>query len=90
MGLLCAALLWGDSFIGRLDAKADRSTKMLEVRSLSIEDPGMITEVMMHALARSLWRFARFNGCEEIGFNGRASKTVQKVLKTLLPSVSSF
>lgn len=64
-GYFVLPLLWGETFVGRLDAKADRRTQTLEVRSLYVEtDP--VPDGLIPALAHSLWRYARFNGCEAV------------------------
>jgi len=59
------------SFAGRLDAKADRASAVLELRRLSVSGiaPGRMARArasFASALGAELARFARFNGCERL------------------------
>ena len=77
-GYFCLPILWGDEFMGRLDAKADRKRKTFIVRKMIFEpefenDPGLLP-----ALADKLWALARFNNCESI------------VIETAIPSTAKI
>jgi len=59
------------SFAGRLDAKADRDSGILELRRLSLSGPAIAATQrgrasFAAALGAELARFARFNGCESL------------------------
>ncbi|MBN1642257.1 MAG: YcaQ family DNA glycosylase [Anaerolineae bacterium] len=65
-GYFCLPLLWGASFVGRMDAKADRRSRCLLARKLHLE-PGVTDEApLAAALAPRMWAFARFCGCEDV------------------------
>jgi hypothetical protein len=64
-GYFCLPLLKGDRFAGRIDAKADRKTRVLHVQKLIFE-PGHRAAAVTPGLKRELERFAAFNGCDRI------------------------
>jgi uncharacterized protein YcaQ len=57
----------GDTFIARMDAKADRKTKVLIVHNIHFE-PVDISETIIEKLMRALNAFVRFNQCDDIVF----------------------
>lgn len=59
-------LLWGETIVGRLDAKAERKAKVLSVRGLWLEDGFSVSGEFTAALAAKLREFAQFNGCEQV------------------------
>ncbi len=67
-GYFCLPILWGTTFIGRLDAKADRKQKTLFLRNLVFEAHFTIKdlETAIPAFVEKLWAFAGFNGCKAI------------------------
>lgn len=65
-GYFVLPILFGESFVGRLDPKADRTNKTLIIRRLAIE-PGFIScDCLVPELGRASNEFARFNGCESV------------------------
>jgi uncharacterized protein YcaQ len=63
-GYFCLPVLYGDTFIGRLDCKAERSEQILYVKNIFYEkkvDAKLKTE-----LSKALQKFAAFNGCKEV------------------------
>jgi hypothetical protein len=65
-GYFCLPILWGETFAGRLDAKAERKAQVLSVRGLWLEDGFAPGDEFCAALAVNLREFAKFNGCEEV------------------------
>lgn len=65
-GYYCLPLLWGDAFVGRLDAKADRKAGALIARGVFCEPDAPIGQGLLSALAHALHAFAAFNGCTEV------------------------
>jgi uncharacterized protein YcaQ len=65
-GYFCLPILWGEQFIGRLDAKADRKARRLIVRKLMFEPSFDGYDAALPPLAARLAEFAAFNGCEQI------------------------
>ena len=64
--LLHAPVLWGDTFVGRVDAKADRRARELLVRHVWFEQAFRDFTGVADPLARTLHRFAAFNGCDRV------------------------
>jgi uncharacterized protein len=65
-GYFCLPLLWGDEFVGRLDAKAERKDGTLVVRGLFLEPGYEQEQPFLPAFAERLQQFSAFNGCERV------------------------
>jgi len=65
-GYFCLPILYGNTFVGRLDPKADRQAQVFHVKALHLEGPVSNPEHFLHALAQALLAFARFHGCREV------------------------
>jgi uncharacterized protein YcaQ len=65
-GYFSLPILWGEQFVGRVDAKADRKPRVLIVRRLVFEPGFEAYKALLPAFADKLWAFAAFNGCERI------------------------
>lgn len=65
-GYFVLPVLYGDTFAGRMDAKADAATGTLLVRQLWIEDGFKISDTFLKGFAKSLRQFAAFNRCASI------------------------
>ena len=64
-GYLALPLLYKDNFVGRMDCKAHRADKVLEIKGLFFES-GHDTSEVHAALDKALPDFAGFQGCETI------------------------
>ena len=67
-GYLVLPILWGETFVGRLDPKADRKKKVLIIRNLVFEHVFEAFDDFLPALADKLRDFAGFNQCAKIEF----------------------
>ena len=65
-GYWCLPLLFKNSFIGRLDCKADRKAKQMQINSLHFESGVKPDHQMASALQSSFNRFADFCGCASV------------------------
>jgi len=65
-GYYVLPMLWGQEFIGRIEAVADRKASVLNVRNIWLEPGVRQTKKLNAALASTIRRLARFNGCEQI------------------------
>jgi len=65
-GYFSLPILWGEQFVGRLDAKAERKAKTLVLRRLDMEPDVAGDDALWAALAARLREFAAFNGCADV------------------------
>ena len=65
-GYFCLPVLWGDRFIARLDAVADRPSRKLVVRRLLFEAEIRDVQEFLPSLTARLQAFAAFNDCEKV------------------------
>jgi uncharacterized protein YcaQ len=63
-GYYVLPLLWGDQFIGRMDAKADRPSRNLIIRKLLFEDGFKEFEALKPAWKETFPRFVAFQGAD--------------------------
>lgn len=62
-GYFCLPILYRDQFAGRIDCKVHRSSKVLEIKSLSLENK--LDDDFVPALKAALAGFAHFNNCQQ-------------------------
>jgi uncharacterized protein YcaQ len=67
-------LLWGDRFVGRLEAKTARSDSVLRVTGLWFEPGFSGNRTLRKKLGEALERFAEFNGCAQLDWPRRVGK----------------
>ncbi len=65
-GYYVLPMLWGDRFIGRIEAAADRKTGTLTVRNIWYEDGVRRTKKLADALHGTVCRLAKLNDCGRI------------------------
>ena len=65
-GYYTLPILYGDRFVGRIEAVADRKEKVLRVKGLWWEPGVRQTKKLEAALDQTLKRFCKFNECMEI------------------------
>ncbi|WP_160139591.1 winged helix-turn-helix domain-containing protein [Chryseobacterium sp. c4a] len=65
-GYFCLPILFGNTFIGRVDCKAHRKDKRFELIHLHIENTDIALELWLPSFVASVKRFALFNGCESL------------------------
>lgn len=83
-GYFCLPVLFGDKFIGRVDCKAHRKKRQLELIHLHIEDPGSKPEEWVNAFTKAIHRFAAFNECDSV----KVTKVSPSVLKNTIRELS--
>ena len=65
-GYYTLPILFGDRFVGRIEAVPDRKTGVLVVRNVWWEDGIRRTKKLYSTLEQTLKKFAKFNDCKEI------------------------
>jgi uncharacterized protein YcaQ len=83
-GYFVFPILFGDRLVGRLDPKADRKPSTLILRSLCFEPSFDASDAVLAALAETLARFARFNGCDRVAFEKVRPAGHKRTLKRLV------
>lgn len=69
-GYFSLPLLFRDSFVGRMDCKAHRKDRCLEIKSLHWQDQGLDEEMLIDAFARAVEQFRQFQDCDTVTLNG--------------------
>ncbi len=67
-GYYTLPILFGDRFVGRIEAVPDRKTGVLVVRNVWWEDGIRRTKKLNSTLEQTLKKFAKFNDCKEIEY----------------------
>lgn len=84
-GYFCLPILWGDAFVARIDAKAERKARRLLVKRLIFEPGFAGHEKFLPPLARKLYDFAAFNGCDTVAVErtipAKAAPAVKRALR---------
>ncbi len=63
-GYFCLPILYGDTMIGRVDCKANRASRHLQLIHLHVEKKITDEEKFCGAFAEALQLFAKFNACD--------------------------
>ncbi len=65
-GYFCLPLLYRDEFVGRMDCKAHRKDRLLEIKSLHMERDCLDEEAFAAAFAEAVSTFCQFQGCDRV------------------------
>lgn len=82
-GYFSLPVLVGDTFVARMDSKADRKQNILTIHNLHFE-PVKLTKPAISKIAATLRAFAQFNQCQEIELKKTNHKEYGKALKDSL------
>lgn len=82
-GYFSLPILVGDTFVARMDSKADRKQRILIVNNLHFEK-AKITKQMVANIADALQRFTAFNQCDSVVIKKTNNKTLSTQLTKLL------
>lgn len=85
-GYFCLPILFGDTFIGRVDCKAHRKDKQFEIIHLHIKHQSPDLELWEKPFVDTIRRFATFNGCESIKLTKVSPPKLAASLKRALKS----
>ncbi|WP_412972645.1 winged helix-turn-helix domain-containing protein [Glaciecola sp. MF2-115] len=67
-GYFCLPIMYGNEFVARIDCKAHRAEKRLEVISLNFEGEWRDSKQLMLKLNNEIQRYAEFNQCSTVDF----------------------
>lgn len=82
-GYFSLPMLWGNTFVGRVDMKAERKSKTLILKNLVLEDQTPEWQAFATDCQKALFRFMAFNGCEKIEVLQTKPKRLKQELKKL-------
>ena len=73
-GCYTLPIVWGEAFVGRIEAAADRKTGTLYIKNIWFEPGVRRTKKLKTALDGAIRRFARFNDCTSTEFCGSCAE----------------
>jgi len=83
-GYFCLPLLFGNTFIGRIDCKAHRNSKKFEIIHLHIEKEDIAIEVWIKPFVKLIQRFSIFNGCDSVVLTKVSPSKFENIIKAEL------
>lgn len=87
-GYFSLPVLVGDTFVARMDSKADRKKKILTIHNLHFESL-KLTKQTLGKMADAIKAFARFNQCQQIVIAKSNNRQYGKAIKDALAVTSS-
>lgn len=82
-GYFSLPILMGDTFIARMDSKADRKQRTLVIHNLHFESI-KLSKTMIKKVCDAIKAFAKFNQCENITLEKCNDKLVMKEIRSVL------
>lgn len=83
-GYFSLPLLYRDTFMGRMDCKAHRKERLLEIKSLYLEQHGFDKEPLLKAFVRAIQSFCQFQECDQVRLIDVHSKSLENPLRRAL------
>jgi uncharacterized protein YcaQ len=89
-GYFSLPVLVGDTFVARMDSKADRKQQTLTIQNLHFEPalsadrPVKLTKPTVMKVCDAIKSFARFNQCKAIVIKKSNNKSMLKAIRELL------
>lgn len=83
-GYFCLPLLYRDAFIGRMDCKAHRKIRHLEIKSLHWEQHNIDEDLVMTAFVDAITQFCQFQQCDSVSLTKTHSKDLTHRLHSAL------
>ncbi|MFZ6014332.1 MAG: winged helix-turn-helix domain-containing protein [Bacteroidota bacterium] len=82
-GYFSLPILIGETFVARMDSKADRKQQILTINNLHFE-PIELTKPMVAKVCKAIQDFAKFNQCEAIVIQKSNDKSVLKAIREMI------
>ena len=80
-GYFCLPILYKDRLIGRLDPKAHRKSKLMEIKNIYLEKGVMIDQELVDALKETLDAFTNWHGMKELKITAARPTELRKALQ---------
>ena len=85
-GYFCLPLLYRDEFIGRMDCKAHRKIRHLEIKALHFEQHDFDEDIVIAAFVEAIAQFCHFQQCDTVSFTKtHPSQLTQRLRRALKP-----
>ncbi|TQV68164.1 winged helix-turn-helix domain-containing protein [Exilibacterium tricleocarpae] len=86
-GYFCLPLLYRDEFIGRMDCKAHRKSRQLEIKSLYFEQHSFDEDAVTTAFINAVTQFCHFQQCDTVSVTNVHPKYLTQHLCSALRSL---
>ena len=83
-GYFCLPLLYRDEFIGRVDCKAHRKIRHLEIKSLHLEPHSFDEDLVIAAFVEAITPFSQFQQCDSVSLTKVYPKHLTQRLRSAL------
>lgn len=83
-GYFCLPLLYRDQFIGRMDCKAHRKNRHLEIKALHFHQHHFDQDSVIRAFADAITVFRQFQQCDSVSLTSVSPKHLTDVLRRAL------
>ncbi len=87
-GYFSLPILYRDSFVGRMDCKAHRQSRLFEIKSLHLQDDSLDDGVLTDSLVEELGDFAGFQNCDSVKLGKVSPKNLANPLRARLKRLS--
>lgn len=82
-GYWCLPILYNSQFVGRIDTKADRASKIFQIKSIHFEEKFETDDEFNDVFIKKMKAFAAFNSCDKINIQ-KADKVWKKQILSKL------
>lgn len=86
-GYFCLPLVYRDAFIGRMDCKAHRKTRQLEIKFLHFEPHTFDEGLVVTAFVEAIRQFCRFQQCDSVSLTNVYPEHLTQRLRSALTAL---
>ncbi|MUH34427.1 winged helix-turn-helix domain-containing protein [Zobellia amurskyensis] len=86
-GYFTLPILWDGKLVARMDSKADRKQKILDIHQLTLEQSLKKTEAFSNALCIELQSFLKFNDCKGIRLHRTVPSSFKEEFESSYPNL---
>jgi len=82
-GYFCLPLLYRSEFIGRMDCKAHRQSRCLEIKSLHVELPGVDLDQFIPAFVSAIKTFCHWQQCDSVSLTTTQPNNIAQLIRRM-------